>query len=174
VRLAYADPPYLGMCARYDHYHPDGRCWDDLETHRLLIDRLVGEFPDGWALSASSPSLRDLLPLTPPDCRVGPWVKPFASYKKGVNPGYAWEPVIFRGGRRRTDGTEPTVSDYVSVPITLQTGTVGAKPPQFTWWVMGLLGVQQDDEVADLFPGSGDVGRAIDAWQRQAVLGLVG
>lgn len=24
LRLAYADPPYLGCCALYDHHHPDG------------------------------------------------------------------------------------------------------------------------------------------------------
>src|SRR5690606_1435371 len=58
VRLAYADPPYLGCCRLYQHHHPDGRCWDDLETHRLLVERLCDEYPDGWALSATSSSLR--------------------------------------------------------------------------------------------------------------------
>lgn len=23
MRFAYADPPYLGCCALYDHHHPD-------------------------------------------------------------------------------------------------------------------------------------------------------
>jgi hypothetical protein len=62
VNFAYADPPYLGCCSLYQHFHPDGRCWDDAETHRLLIERLRAEFPDGWAMSASAPSLRVLLP----------------------------------------------------------------------------------------------------------------
>jgi hypothetical protein len=31
MRFAYADPPYFGKCGKYyKHYHPDGRCWDDL------------------------------------------------------------------------------------------------------------------------------------------------
>ena len=49
MRFAYADPPYLGKCGKfYDHNHPDGRCWDDLLTHKLLIDRLLGDYPDDW------------------------------------------------------------------------------------------------------------------------------
>ena len=74
MRFAYADPPYLGCCKLYEHYHPDGRCWDDLETHALLVARLVEDYPDGWALSLSSPSLREILPLTPTDARVEAWV----------------------------------------------------------------------------------------------------
>lgn len=104
MKFAYADSPYLGQCHLYKHAHSDGprpfdgRCWNDTETHRALIDWLCGEHPDGWAFSASSPSLRTLLPMFPPDVRVGSWVKPFASFKPGVNPGYCWEPVVFRGG----------------------------------------------------------------------------
>lgn len=59
MRVAYADPPYLGCCAVYKHTHgDDGRCWDEPETHRLLIARLVDEFPDGWAMSLHSPMSR--------------------------------------------------------------------------------------------------------------------
>ena len=58
MRFAYADPPYLGCCKLYDHHHPDGLCWDDPETHRLLIKRLMTEFPDGWALSLNSAGCR--------------------------------------------------------------------------------------------------------------------
>ena len=63
VIFAYADPPYLGCCRLYGHHHPeggrpfDGRCWDEPETHRLLIEWLAKEFGDGWALSAGAPSL---------------------------------------------------------------------------------------------------------------------
>lgn len=35
MKFAYADPPYLGCCKLYDHFHPDGRCWDDVDTYRL-------------------------------------------------------------------------------------------------------------------------------------------
>jgi hypothetical protein len=173
VRYAYADPPYLGLADKfYGRLHPEAAEYDDPATHQRLIDRLCGEFPDGWAMSLHSPSLRAILPMCPADVRVMAWVKPFASYKKGVNPGYAWEPVILRGGRRRTDGSELTVSDYCAVPITLRRGFIGAKPERFVWWVLAALGVQRDDEFIDLFPGSGAVSRAWEAWRSQIPLGL--
>ena len=34
-------------------------------THQLLIERLVTDYPDGWALSCASRPVRDLLPLLP-------------------------------------------------------------------------------------------------------------
>ena len=46
VKLAYADPPYLGQADRYDH--PDATAWDDVANHAALIARLHAEF-DGWA-----------------------------------------------------------------------------------------------------------------------------
>ena len=58
-------------------------------------------------------------------CGSGAWVKPFASFEPGVNPGYAWEPVIF-GGVRNLGRDVPTVRDFVSAPITLKRGLVGA------------------------------------------------
>jgi hypothetical protein len=159
VRFAYADPPYLGCGKLYDAHHADARSWDDPETHRALIVRLVGEFQDGWALSCSTPSLRVLLPMTPPDCRIGAWVKPFAIFKPNVNPAYAWEPVIFRGGRRRPR-TEPTVRDWCSANITLRKGLTGAKPPVFARWVFDLMGARAGDELVDLFPGTGAISAA--------------
>jgi hypothetical protein len=172
VRFAYADPPYFGLAVKfYGDLHPDAAVYDTVEGHQALVDRLCDEFPDGWAMSLHSPSLRVILPLCPDDCRVAAWTKPFASYKKGVNPGYCWEPVIFRGGRRRTDGTELTVRDYCSVNITLQRGFRGAKPEGMVRWVMQLLGVRPDeDEFVDLFPGSGGVTRAIEAERAQGRL----
>lgn len=127
--FAYADPPYLGCCGLYEHYHGvDGTaCWDRLGTHAALIERLRSEFPDGWALSCSSVSLRQLLPLCPDDVRVAAWVKPFAVFKPNVNPAYAWEPVIFRGGRQPRARTEPTVRDWFSHEITLRKGLTGAR-----------------------------------------------
>jgi hypothetical protein len=165
MKVAYADPPYLGCCARYDHFHPDGRCWDDVETHRLLIERLSVEFPDGWAMSASSPSLRSLLPLCPEDCRVSPWTKTFAAFKPNVNPAYAWEPVIWRGGRGKRSRAEMTVRDWYSGPITLKKGLCGAKSEGFVLWLFDLLGVQENDEVTDIYPGTGVVGRTLDRWR---------
>lgn len=126
MRFAYADPPYMGQAKR--HYGKEPTYGGEVD-HAALIASLA-EY-DGWALSLSSPSLREILPLTPPDTRVMAWVKPFASYKPNVNPAYAWEPVLVHGGRKR-DRTALTVRDWVSCPITLKKGLVGVKPPTFT------------------------------------------
>jgi len=169
MRFAYADPPYLGCCRLYQHFHgDDGLCWDDLTTHKLLIERLCDEFPDGWAMSATSNSLRELLPLCPGDVRVGSWVKPFHAYKKGVRPAYAWEPVIYRGGRNKKPPAPPkggkaiTPKDFVSCNITLKKGLTGAKPEAVCSWILDLLNVLPDDEVVDLFPGTGVMGVVAD------------
>jgi hypothetical protein len=158
VRVAYADPPYVGQSRK--HYGGAE------VNHRLLIAHLCDEFPDGWALSCSSPSLRQLLPLCPDDVRVGAWVKPFAAFKVGVNPAYVWEPVIFRGGRRKRGRHEATVRDWCSESITLRRGLSGAKPEAFCFWVFRFLGLQPDDELVDVFPGSGAVARAWDKFCR--------
>jgi hypothetical protein len=178
MRFAYADPPYLGCCGLYDHFHgDDGRCWDDPRTHHDLIRRLRDEFPDGWALSLHSPSLQTILPLCPNSVRVAAWAKTFGAFKKGVRPAYMWEPVILSGGRNPNAGhrhappekggkqTTPKdfyVEDYPDMllcPITLKKGLTGAKPEAFCRWVLDLLNVQSDDEVVDLFPGTGVMGR---------------
>lgn len=97
LRLAYADPPYLGQGKKhYAPYHANAAECDSIDWHAALIKRLSDEYPDGWVLSASSVSLRALLPLCPQDIRVGAWMKTFCSFKPNVNPAYAWEPVIWR------------------------------------------------------------------------------
>ena len=148
MRCAYADPPYVGQSKR--HYGGSE------VNHPLLIAHLVNDFPDGWALSCSSPSLRALLPLCPDDVRIGAWVKPFAVFKPGVHPAYSWEPLIFRGGRRRGRDV-PTGRDAYSGNPTMGSGLIGAKPAGFCFWVFDLLGLTADDELVDLFPGSGAV-----------------
>lgn len=163
LTIAYADPPYLGMAKFYDH--PEAGVYDTIDGHRALIDRLCIEFPDGWVYSLSSPSLRDILPLCPSDARVGAWVKPFASFKPGVNPAYAWEPVIFMGGRKR-GRSERTIRDWVSCSIALKRGLFGAKPEGFAWWLFDLMGMQAEDTFVDVFPGTGGVSRAWETWKR--------
>lgn len=157
IRVAYADPPYPGCAHRY----PEKQEVD----HAELIARLVEEFPDGWALSTHVPGLRLVLPLCPEDVRVMAWVKPFAVFKPNVGVAYAWEPVIVRGGRKRTRG-QPTVRDWVSENITLRRGMVGAKPEGFCWWLFDVLNLREGDELVDLFPGSGAVSAAWRRWLR--------
>lgn len=162
MRFAYADPPYLGIGAKM-YGDPT---YDDIRAHEALVRRLVSEYPDGWALSLSSSSLWEILQLCPPDVRIMAWVKPFASFKPRVNPAYAWEPVIVRGGRKR--GREvPTVRDWCAANITLQRGLGGVKPIVFCYWIFEVLGALPDDDFHDLFPGSGAVTSAWDAWREQ-------
>lgn len=97
--------------------------------------------------------------VLPEGIRIGAWVKPFAIFKPNVNPAYAWEPVIYFGGRKRTR-KDPTVRDWVSCNITLKRGLTGAKPEGFCLWMFELMGMRPGDVLVDLFPGTGAVTQA--------------
>ncbi len=165
MKVAYADPPYIGQAKK--HYKHDPQCAE--VDHAALIEHL-NTF-DAWALSLSSPTLKIILPMCPDDVRVMAWVKPFCAFKVNVNPAYAWEPVIVRGGRKRTRQQE-TVRDWVSEVITLKRGLSGVKPERFCFWLFEVLNLERGDELHDLFPGSGAVTRAWRAWLRQGKLPL--
>jgi hypothetical protein len=162
MRFAIADPPYLGCGQKhYGQHHADAADFDRVETHAALIERMCDDYPDGWVLCLHSPSLKTMLNLCPDDVRVAAWVKPFGAFKVNVNPAYVWEPVIWRGGRRRTR-EQDTTRDWLAESITLQRGLTGAKPRKFGLWVLDLLNAQPSDKVDDLFPGSGAIQAAID------------
>ena len=153
--IAYADPPYPGCAHLYE---------EQTEVdHAGLIARLDA-VADGWALSTHTNALRDVLPLCPPRARVAAWVKPFASFKPGVNPAYAWEPVIFVPARKRPR-TAPTVRDWVSASITLRRGLAGAKPRAFALWLFELLAAEPIDTLVDVFPGTGAIASAWLQWR---------
>ena len=151
-RIAYADPPYIGYANRY----PEKQEVD----HQGLILEL--ETYDAWALSCYSNSLHILLPLCKPDIRIAAWVKPFASFKPGVNPAYAWEPVLYRPLSRARGAR--TTRDWVAASITTGRHMIGAKPPALCFWLFELLGARATDEFYDLFPGTGVVTRCWDSW----------
>ncbi len=159
LSFAYADPPYTGQAKK--HYRDDPQC-AEVDHRRLILDLTLDY--DAWALSLSTPSLPEILPRCPKGCRVGAWVKPFCAFKANVNPAYAWEPVIFYSGRKRTR-QQPTVRDYCREPITLRRGLHGVKPEGFCFWVFAFLGALPGDDFTDVFPGSGAVGRAWLAYQ---------
>lgn len=177
MKFAYADPPYLG-CGKshYGDLHDASADCDTVEWHQALIERLCDEFPDGWALSLHTPSLKTMLNLCPDDVRVGAWLKPFAAFKKNVTRAYAWEPIILRGGRP-IPTSELTIRDFIECPIsmieespavkepiTMRRGFPGAKPAAVCWWIFDWLNMEEGDEFVDLFPGSGAVGEAHRAW----------
>lgn len=165
MRFAYADPPYVGQAKK--HYSHDPVCAE--VDHRELISRLVNQYPDGWALSLSSPSLKYLLSLCPDGVRVMAWVKPFCAFKPNVNPAYAWEPIIVFGGRPRTR-EQDTVRDWISENITLQKGLCGAKPKAFCYWLFDVLNVHPEDSLDDLFPGTGVVGRCFEEYTTRTTI----
>lgn len=163
IRVAYADPPYPGQASKY----PENRevCYPG------LIAMLEEGFSDGWALSLGSNNLRDILPHCPPKVRVGAWVKTYSTWNAPEGAGYAWEPVIFKGGRNIAhQGFDwvacPPLPNARGNPPTV----FGAKPPQFAGWLFRLLGLRPDDEFVDLYPGSGGVTRAWEGFQRQMSL----
>ena len=160
MRIAYADPPYIGQAKK--HYSHDPNCAE--VNHNELIKELRAF--DGWALSASSTSLKEILALSncPNDIRIAAWVKPFASFKPNVNPAYAWEPVLFSPARKNRRDID-TVKDWVAVNITLKKGIVGVKPYRFCFWLFDLLGMEPEDKFFDLFPGSGAVATSFCAWK---------
>ncbi len=156
MRAAYADPPYVGQAKKlYSTEEVD---------HAALIARLEEGY-DAWALSCSSPSLPVLLPMCPSGVRIAAWVKPFCIFKPNVNPAYAWEPVLFKVGRKRTRD-QLTERDWVSVNITLRKGLTGAKPEAFCFWLFRLLNLQSGDTLDDLFPGTGIV---TDCWMKWTI-----
>lgn len=176
ARFAYADPPYPGKSRKYYKDHPD---YAGEVDHRELIALLESDFPDGWALSTSAAALQDVLALCPQQrvargragggtregLRVLAWCKPLAQPGSSGGPLYGWEPVILRGGRRGAPGPWPR--DWLVVSPDLFTlrprpaaHVTGAKPRPFLEWVFRCLGARSDDELVDLFPGSGSVGEA--------------
>jgi len=165
MTIAYADPPYPG----YAHLYKDHPDYGGEVDHAELVDRMTREY-DAWILHTASTTLGQVLAVCPDEVRVGAWVKPFASFKPGVNPAYAWEPVIFYGWKNDSSKERATVRDWIACPITLKRGLTGVKPQEVVWWALHVLGATHEDEVDDLFPGSGAVARAWQAWRSQLSL----
>lgn len=174
MRFAYADPPYPGQSKRLYGWHPD---YAGEVDHRALIDRLVAEYPDGWALSTGSKWLRELLAMCPEDVRVLCWVKNGGAPPFSIRVQYTWEPVILWRGRPRGPDTPKNVRDSLihpphTLPTTRDHNITGAKPPQFARWIFNCLGAEYGDELHDLFPGSGGVAREWEAFSRQMEMAI--
>ncbi len=163
MRFAYADPPYYGCGAsHYGEHHPEAARWDDQQTHVDLLTRLIDEYPDGWALSCNPRDLAWLLPVVPHDTRVAAWCKTWHQIRP-TTVQFAWEPVIFRGGRKDPKRT-PMVRDWFACAVTRQRGLKGAKPTEFNQWVCDLLNYRSaEDTLDDLFPGTAGMSRTLDA-----------
>jgi hypothetical protein len=154
LRLAYADPPYPGLSRKYYGTHPD---YKGEVNFPALIERLRIQY-DGWALSTSARSLRDLLPLCPPEARVCAWVKPGGAPLRTYGLHNVWEPIIVLQGRRVQPGRRDAL--YIHPARLGGSDLIGRKPVQFCAWLFEALGAAASDSFDDLFPGSGAVGAA--------------
>lgn len=167
MRVAYADPPYPGQAATYGEREVDHA---DLFAH---LDHY-----DGWLLHTSSPALTEVLAAATTagvgGFRVMAWLKPFCAFKRNVSVAYAWEPVLVKPARKPTVSKrtlvrgEPIVfRDVCAESITLKKGTRGAKPENLCRWAFEMLGLEPDDHLVDLYPGSGAVTAAWNAWRAE-------
>lgn len=178
LRLAYADPPYPGKAG----YYKDQPTYGGEVDHASLVDRLMAEAPDGWALSTSAAALQHVLGLCPDGTRVASWHRR-VRYTRSAWALSSWEPLLVYGGRPLpTDRTQDLldVLETADVELSLQEledflayrgrygsfpgALVGMKPPEFAVWMFRLLGAGPGDDLLDLFPGSGAVARAWDLY----------
>ena len=60
--------------------------------------------------------------------------------------------------------------DWIECPITLRRGLTGAKPEKVCHWAFEMVGARPDDELDDMFPGSGAVTDAWQSWQKLFLL----
>lgn len=170
MKIGYADPPYIG-CAHLYKDHPD---YAGEVDHALLVKRLQSEF-DGWVLHAGghNDSEAVLAPLMASvGARKGIWVKQFAAFKRNVPVAYAWEPVYIKAGRKPVVSHRIVMRDWIMCPITMKRGLTGAKPEKVCQWAFELVGANPDDDLVDLFPGTGAVMRAWETWREAASLPL--
>lgn len=153
-RIAIADPPYPGLARKY--YGREESYAGEVD-HRCLLEQLATY--DGWALATSSKALRDVLPMCPPGARVAAWTKPIGASPLTRGPHSCWEAVIFVPCRRR----RPGVRDWLEAqPARFGGELMGRKPIAWCAWVLELVGAAPSDAVADLFPGTGVVGRVAE------------
>lgn len=178
LKFCIADPPYLGRAVRWygaggcgngngkgqADNHPEAAKWDDPQTHRNLVHELNQKY-DGWAIAMSVHSLSTYMSVIETDSRNGirtaVWNKPSA-FPSGSRIANNWEPVLIKvpkQRRGRTQGANPVSDVLVCSPK--RSNFVGAKPTEWTLWVLDLMGVQQDDQVHDYFEGSGAVTHAL-------------
>jgi len=170
MRLGYADPPYPGQSEKHYGDHPD---YAGEVDHLDLLKRLDAEY-DGWVLHTGSVTLAEVLAhATALDLtyRIVAWVKPFAAFKRNIPVGFAWEPILVRAARKPVvSGRTVPLRDFIAEPITMRRKLTGAKPERVCHWLFETLGARPDDDLDDIFPGSGAVTAAWASWRKLFIL----
>lgn len=170
-QLAYADPPYPGNSARLYGDHPD---YAGEVDHAALLSQLATF--DGWALSTSAAALPQVLAEAVAQdlpVRVAAWTRGPRPHATARFPVSSWEPVLYvpvpssaAGAPRRVDALVHGISPLTTLPSRV----VGTKPPAFCRWLFDLVGATPADDLVDLFPGSGIVGRMWELFRAGAVV----
>lgn len=140
--------------------HPEAHLWDVPSRHEQMVRMLESEY-DGWAIAMNPGNLAAYFQWITKPVRVAAWIKP-DQMPTNSRPIRSWEPVLLHvpDGRRRGSGRLP-IRDYL-VASKRGGGFAGAKPPQWTRWVLDMLGYDPEcDTVDDLFHGSGAVAREV-------------
>jgi len=188
MKLCIADPPYLGRAQVWygdkmpksqlgknqggtanisgpkpADFHPQAYLWDQIETHEKLVKNLLENY-DGWAIAMAHDNLRDYLPLIPKNVqiKIAIWHKP-QNMPTAARVQNVYEPVLVHipKGRKAAKGQKVFPKDLVTISR-INNGFAGAKPPEWTRWILDLLGYQEGDQVDDLFEGSGAVSQALN------------
>jgi hypothetical protein len=172
MKLAIADPPYLGRANRWygdgcgdgngigrADNHPEAKKWDNPQTHIDLVKQLEENY-DGWAIALTVHSLSTYMQVVETDSRNGirvmAWIKT-AAVPSGSRIATSWEPVIVRVPKERKGWKSGTrMKDYL-IANPKKNGFIGSKPDEWTAWVLDAMGYTKGDSVEDLFYGSGAV-----------------
>ena len=162
-RFAYADPPYPGTAKRYYQNEPTYK--GEVDHVKLIASLRSSTTYAGWALSTSAKSLRELLPLCPPEARVCAWVKPHSVPPATYGLHNVWEPIIVLQGRRLQPGRTDSLIAY---PARFGGTLPGRKPLVFCAWLFHAMGMLPGDVLDDMFPGTGVVGRAWKEMSRRS------
>ena len=158
MKFAYADPPYYKQGKKlYGKLHDQAEVWDAKQAHIDLINKLITEYPDGWALSCNPADLPWIIKHD--GIRICAWTKTFHQIRP-TTVQYAWEAVLLYGGRK-DNKRKPMVRDWLSCRIAMKKGLTGAKPLEFNLWILDLLNYQNGDVLDDLFPGTNGMAEAI-------------
>lgn len=189
MKLAIADPPYLGRASTWygssirksqlgaihggtakinykpADYHPEAHLWDDIQTHKTLIKQLESDY-DGFALCLAHDNLQQLLPLFSVKVKVCIWHKWTLPSRSCISNTY--EPVIVKVPDSRKGAIKGlTTPDLMTYQKREGMGFAGRKPKAFIYWLLDLLQYQENDQVDDLFNGSGAVIDALNSYTQK-------